>query len=155
MSPGLPTAGKKIAPGQRGMSLQGFEGSYFEHLAKVLCSCSNPGRLVQAHSSSAGLSRAPSLQSSVHRWAEHRQCKLCSFLQGITTTLQIPANGFPKQSQMGTQESPAPGKRANLSPVPCQMSFHKGCRLCGRESSWGGGGGEMGMGCRGFILWFF
>lgn len=55
---------KKIAPGQRGMSLQGFEGSYFVHFTKALCGCSsNPGRLVRAQHPSVRLGRASLCQA--------------------------------------------------------------------------------------------
>lgn len=45
-------------------------------------------------------------------------------MQGVITTLQIPASGFPKQPQLGTQESPAPGKKEQTgsSPMPDVLS---------------------------------
>lgn len=39
-------------------------------------------------------------------------------MQGVIITLQIPASGFPKQLQLGTQESPAPGKKEQIGSPP-------------------------------------
>lgn len=102
---------KKIAPGQTGMSLQGFEGSYFVHFAKVLCGCSSSrGRPVRAHHP---LSRAEQCPHFAELSAGLSCIRTVKATQGLTTSLQIPAKGCPKQPQMGTQESPAPGKSAN------------------------------------------
>lgn len=134
--------GKKIALGQTGMSLQGFEG--------ITLSISQRGCAAAAGMQGGldGHGRGP-LQSSA-QGNYTRTVGPCSFMQGTGTTLDIPAKRLPKQSQKGTKQSPAPGKRAN-SPMADALSesvqvLWEGELLGGR------GGGEMGMGCRGFIL---
>lgn len=79
-------------------------------------------------------------------------------MQGIITTLEIPAKGFPKQPQMGTQGSPAPGKRANCLLSHARWAFRK-CAgfLVGRAvGEWGGRGWMRdGNGVRGFYFVIF
>lgn len=156
MSPGLPWLKKKIARGQTGMSLQGFEGSSFVHFAKALCSCSssNRGRPVRAQRPQQGWAGPPlcGAQHTGELQMESGGCvpswkgssPPCRYLQHAS-----PNNHKWEHRNLLLQEK----EQTVSSPMPDELS-EKCMFLVGRAAGGRGGGGgwEMGMGWGDFIL---
>lgn len=75
-------------------------------------------------------------------------------MQGVIITLQIPASGFPKQPQLGTQESPAPGKKEQIGSPPMPDVLSESMQVLW----WGFGlcsGGDVSRGGFGVLFCFF